>query len=190
MSLLEPSESSPIPWDILYSDQRNRAKPAATSAMAAAPLLPLLNWAASPANVGRVVGSAVGVMERVYVAFSGPPEGEVLLSLPLPPVDAEPFPEGEADAEPVRVGLYVMAVLLAVTLEDLTASAVLVVSGEEASAVGPPELEEKGQWKGIEDAVEGIDDVAVALSGSDEKGQWKGMDDEVPVPNEVGPGPW
>jgi hypothetical protein len=110
--------------------------------------------------------------------------------LPWPPVDAEPFPEGEADAEAVRVGLYVMAVLLAVTLEDLTASAVLVVSGEEASAVGPPELEEKGQWKGIEDAVEGIDDVAVALSGSDEKGQWKGMDDEVPVPNEVGPGPW
>jgi hypothetical protein len=132
-------------------------------------------------------------MERVYVAFSGPPEGEVLLSLLLPPVDAEPFPDGEADAEAVRVeltGLYVMAVLLAVTLEDPTASAVLVVPGEDAEAVGPPELEEKGQWKGIEDVVEGIDDVAVALSGSDEKGQWKGMDDESPVPNEVGPGPW
>jgi hypothetical protein len=140
-------------------------------------LLPLLNWAARPANVGKVVGSAVGVMDSVYVAFS---EDEVLLSLLLPPVDAEA----------VRVGLYVMAVLLAVTFEDPAASAVLVVSGEDAEAVGPPELEEKGQWKGIEDAVEGIDDVAVALSGSDEKGQWKGMDDEVPMPNEVGPGPW
>jgi hypothetical protein len=150
-------------------------------------LLPLLNWAARPANVGKVVGSAVGVMDSVYVAFS---EGEVLLSLLLPPVDAEPFPDGEADAEAVRVGLYVMAVLLAVTLEDPTASAVLVVPGEDAEAVGSPELEEKGQWKGIEDAVEGIEDVAVALSGSDEKGQWNGMEDEVPMPKEVGPGPW
>jgi hypothetical protein len=70
MSLLEPFKSSPVPWDILHSDQRNRAKPAATSAIAAAPLLPLLNWAARPANVGRVVGSAVGVMDNVCVEFS------------------------------------------------------------------------------------------------------------------------
>jgi hypothetical protein len=25
---------------------------------------------------------------------------------------------------------------------------------------------------------------------SEEKGQWKGMEEEVPVPGEVGPGPW
>ena len=57
-----------------------------------------------------------------------------------------------------------MAVPLAVALEDPTASAVLVVSGEDAETVRLPELEEKGQWKGIED--------------------------DVPVPDEVGPGPW
>ena len=86
-------------------NQRNRAKPAATSAMAAAPLLPLPNWLARPANFGRVVGSTVGVMDSVYVALSGPLEGEVSLPLAVPPVDAEPFPDGEADAEAVRVGL-------------------------------------------------------------------------------------
>jgi hypothetical protein len=31
---------------------------------------------------------------------------------------------------------------------------------------------------------------AVRLPVLDEKGQWKGMDDKVPVPDEVGPGPW
>jgi hypothetical protein len=72
-----------------------------------------------------------------------------------------------------------MAVPLAVALEDPTASAVLVVSGEDAETVRLPELEEKGQWKGTEDAVEDIDDVAAALSGSDEKGQWKGIEDVV-----------
>jgi hypothetical protein len=68
-------------------------------------LLPLPNWLARPANVGRVVGSTVGVMDSVYVAFRGPPEGEVLLPLAVPPEDAEPFPDGEADAEAVRAGL-------------------------------------------------------------------------------------
>jgi hypothetical protein len=42
----------------------------------------------------------------------------------------------------------------------------------------------------MDDEVEGIEDVAAALSGLDEKGQWKGMDDKVSVPDEVGPGPW
>jgi hypothetical protein len=130
------------------------------------------------------VGSVVGVMNSVYVALSGPPEGEVLLPL----LDAGPFPDGEADAEAdVRVGLYVIAVTVA--LENPAASAVLVVGGEEAEVVRPPELEEKGQWKGMEDVVEGNEDVAVAVSELDEKGQWNGIDDEVPVPDEVGPGP-
>jgi hypothetical protein len=44
-------------------------------------------------------------MDSVYVALSGPLEGEVSLPLAVPPVDAEPFPDGEADAEAVRVGL-------------------------------------------------------------------------------------
>ena len=83
-----------------------------------------------------------------------------------------------------------MAVLLEVALEDPTASAVLVVPGEDAEAARLPELEEKGQRKGMEDVVEGIDDVAAALSESDEKGQSNGMEVDVPVPNEVGPGPW
>lgn len=83
-----------------------------------------------------------------------------------------------------------MAVSVAVVLEDPTASAVLVVGGEDVEAAGPPELEEKGQCEGMEDAVEGIDDVAVALSVSDENGQWNGMGEEVSVPGMVGPGPW
>lgn len=129
-------------------------------------------------------------MDSVYVAFGGPPEGEVLFSLLLPLVDAELFPDRETDAEALRVGLYVMAVPLAVVLEDPTASAVLVVSGEDAEVVRLPETEEKGQWKEIEDVLVIIDDVAVGPAGSDEKGQWKGMEDDVPVPGEVGPGPW
>jgi hypothetical protein len=44
-------------------------------------------------------------MDSVYVALSGPLEGEVSLPLAVLPVDAEPFPDGEADAEAVRVGL-------------------------------------------------------------------------------------
>ena len=183
--------------------------------MTAAPLLPRLNWAARPANVCRVVGSAVRVADSVCVAFCEPSDGKVLLLLLLPPVDAEPLPAKEADADAdakERVGLYVMAVVL----EDPTASTVWLAAVEEAETVRLPVLEEKGQWKGIEDAVEdiddvgaalpgsdekgqwdgmedevdGIEDVAAALSGSDEKGQWNGMDDAVPVPDEVGPGPW
>jgi hypothetical protein len=157
--------------------------------MAAAPLLPLLNWAARPANVGRVVGSAVG--DSVCVAFCEPSEGEVLLPLPLPPVDAETLPAAEADADAGEpVGLYVMAVPLAVALEDPAASTVWLAAVEEAEAVRLPVLEEKGQWNGIEDEVEDTDHVAAALSGLDEKGQWNGMDDKVSVPDEVGPGPW
>lgn len=157
--------------------------------MAAAPLLPLLNWAARPANVGRVVGSAVG--DSACVAFCEPSEGEVLLPLPLPPVDAETLPAAEADADAGEpVGLYVMAVPLAVALEDPAASTVWLAAVEEAEAVRLPVLEEKGQWNGMEDEVGGTDDVAVALSELDEKGQWNGTDDEVPVPDEVGPGPW
>jgi hypothetical protein len=101
-------KSCPGAWGILHADQRNKAKPAATSAMAAAPLLPVLNWAARPANVGKAVGSAVGDVESVYVAFCEPSEGEVLLSLPSPPADAEPLTAMEADADAdaaERVGL-------------------------------------------------------------------------------------
>ena len=32
--------------------------------------------------------------------------------------------------------------------------------------------------------------VPVAEAESEEKGQWKGMEEKVPVPEEVGPGPW
>ena len=83
-----------------------------------------------------------------------------------------------------------MAVSVAVVLEDPTASAVLVVGGEDVEAAGPPELEEKGQCEGMEDAVEDIDGVAFELSESDENGQWNGMGEEVSVPGMVGPGPW
>jgi len=158
--------------------------------MATAPLLPLPNWAARPAYSGGVVGSAVGAADNVYVVFGEALEGEVLLLLLLS-VDAEPFPdkEAEADAEE-RAGLYVMAVPLVAALEDPAASAVLVVANEEAEAGRLPELEKKGQWKGTEVVMDGNDDVAEALSESDEKGQWKGMEDDVPVPGEVVLGPW
>ena len=32
--------------------------------------------------------------------------------------------------------------------------------------------------------------VPVVEAESEEKGQWKGMEEDVPVPEEVGPGPW
>ena len=135
------------------------------------------------------MGSTVGVTESVYVAFCEMPEGEVLLLL-LPPLSAEPFPDKEADADAETVGLYVVAVSLTAFLEDPAASAVLVAAGEDAEEARLPELGEKGQWKGIEVIVDGDDDMAEALLESDEKGQWNGIEDEVPVPGEVGPGPW
>ena len=72
-----------------------------------------------------------------------------------------------------------------------------------AAPVAEAELDEKGQWKGMEEDEEVTDPVASAVSvkavpvaesvaevESDENGQWKGMEEEAPVPDEVGPGPW
>jgi hypothetical protein len=56
-----------------------------------------------------------------------------------------------------------------------------------------PELKGRewwGQLKGMEDMVNGIENVVLALLDVDLNGQWKGMEDKAPVPGELGAEPW
>jgi len=92
------------------------------------------------------VGSAVGAMEVAYVAFSEPPEDELLLPFLSLSLDIKKSPKEVADAE-IDAGIepYIVAISTTAVLDCPAASTMSVVVGEDLYTVGLPDLEGKNR---------------------------------------------